>query len=174
MEEQKKCSVPVPPEKPQQKLAPGERVFAYILLVLGLCCVYLSWDLWNKVDTAKKMTSAAAVPMIVSVLWVVLTVFVILSERKMASGTSGTLLERIKTTVSYIFPVDFVVMFLATIAYCIALYLGLGFYIATPLYLYATICYLQKKDPVKNILWTAIIMAMIYLLFDVLFGVVVP
>lgn len=174
MEEQKKKTVPEQPAKKPAVLAPGEKVFAYILLILGLFSVYLSWDLWNKVTETKKMTSAAAVPLIVSILWVVLTAFIIFSERKMTAGTTGTVLERIKTTVAYILPVDFVVMFLGTIAYCITLYLGLGFYITTPLYLYASICYLQKKDLLKNILWTAIIMAFIFLLFDKLFGVVVP
>lgn len=161
------------PEQKVVTLAPGEKVFAYVLLAFGLACVFLSAKLWAKMD-APKISSAAAVPMIVSCLWVVLDISIIIGERKMRAGTSGTILEKMKTTIEYIFPIDFVVLFAATIAYCVTLFLGLGFYIATPIYLWATICYLQKKDILKNILWTGIIMLFIFLVFDKLFGVVVP
>ena len=55
-----------------------------------------------------------------------------------------------------------------------ALVLGINFYISTGLFLYATMCYLLRKDFLKNILWTALVMAFIVVVFRMLFGVVFP
>jgi hypothetical protein len=75
---------------------------------------------------------------------------------------------------AYAFPIDVLVILGAVLVYCILLFVGVSFYIATPLFLYGSMCYLMKKDYLKNILWTALVMAFIVLVFRMLFGVVFP
>ena len=58
--------------------------------------------------------------------------------------------------------------------YCIALNLKVGFYIATPVFLWVSMCYLMRKDYVKNILWTALCMAFILVVFRFIFSVMLP
>lgn len=54
------------------------------------------------------------------------------------------------------------------------LLVGLSFYVATPLFLYGCMCYLMRKSYLKNILWTALVMAFIILVFRMLFSVIFP
>ena len=74
----------------------------------------------------------------------------------------------------YAVPKDVVVMLVAVLAYCVALLMGLSFYIATSLFLYGTMCYLTRKNYLKNVLWTALVMAFIVVVFRMLFSVVFP
>ncbi|MBQ9595318.1 MAG: tripartite tricarboxylate transporter TctB family protein, partial [Synergistaceae bacterium] len=66
------------------------------------------------------------------------------------------------------------IMLVLIVAYCVALLEGVSFYIATPAFLYISMCYLMRRDFLKNIIWTGIVMAFIVLVFRVLFSVVFP
>jgi hypothetical protein len=46
--------------------------------------------------------------------------------------------------------------------------------IATPIFLWCTMSFLSRGKFVKNLLWTALCMLFIYLVFRVLFSVVLP
>lgn len=65
-------------------------------------------------------------------------------------------------------------MLLAILAYCALLLAGVSFYIATPLFLYGSMCFLTRRNYLKNILWTAVVMAFIVVVFRLLFGVIFP
>lgn len=162
---------------PEEKavLAPGEKVFTVVLLILGLIAFLLSLQLWFKMDTPR-ISSAGALPLFVTGLWVVLAVMAIFENLKLTSPLSGleNTKDRLLKGLGYAFPLDVAVMLAIVIGYCVALYLGLSFYIATSLFLYGGMCYLSKKNFVKNLLWTAVVMAFIVLVFRVLFGVVFP
>ena len=82
--------------------------------------------------------------------------------------------EKIMKALAYALPLNVIIMLIAIVAYCVALVEGVSFYIATPAFLYFCMCYLMKKDYVKNILWTACVMAFIVLVFRMLFSVVFP
>lgn len=74
----------------------------------------------------------------------------------------------------YVLPKEVLVVFLAILVYCALLLAGVSFYIATPLFLYGSMCYLMRKDYLKNIIWTAIVMAFIVVVFRMLFSVIFP
>ena len=99
-----------------------------------------------------------------------------LQDFKLLSPLSGlsTMAEKIKKGLQFAFPMDTLVILGGILIYCLLLSLGVSFYIATPLFLYGSMCYLMRGNFVKNILWTAIVMAFIILVFRMLFSVVFP
>lgn len=156
-------------------LEAGEKVFSLVLLIVGLVALGLSLELWSRMSEPK-IASAAALPLFVSILWVLMALLTVLENIKLKTPLSEikNLGEKAWKGLQYAFPMDVLVMLVAIVAYCVALVLGINFYISTGLFLYATMCYLLRKDFLKNILWTALVMAFIVVVFRMLFGVVFP
>ena len=159
-------------------LEAGEKFFSFVLMIIGFIALKLSVDLWFSISLRRgpRIASAAAVPVFVSALWVVMSLWTVIENFKLTTPLSkikgmGT---KIIKALQYAFPLNVLVMLLAIAAYCVALLEGVSFYIATPAFLYFSMCYLTRKDFVKNILWTAIVMTFIVLVFRMLFSVVFP
>lgn len=166
------------PRQPQEEkpvLEAGEKVFTLALHAVGLIAFGLALNLWLQMDEPR-IASAGALPLFVTGLWVLLALLAVIENRKLTSPLSGLkdMKEKVRKGLAYAFPLSVVVMLAAIFAYCAALYFHLSFYIATPLFLYGSMCYLSKKGFLKNIIWTAIVMAFIILVFRMLFGVVFP
>lgn len=162
----------------EHSLEAGEKVFSFILLIVGIIALKLSVDLWFSISLRKgpRIASAAAVPVFVSALWVILSLWTVIENFKLTTPlskikSSG---EKIIKAIAYALPLNVVVMLALIVGYCVALVEGISFYIVTPAFLYMSMCYLTRKDYVKNILWTGIVMAFIVLVFRVLFSVVFP
>lgn len=161
-----------PVQEEKYPLAAGEKVFAVVLLILGIAALGLSLELWLRMSEPR-IASAAAMPLFVSAMWTIMALLTVIENFKLKTPLTGKE-KKIWAGLRYAMPVEVVVMLLAIFAYCVALLVGLSFYIATPLFLYGTMCYLTRKDYLKNILWTAIVMAFIVLVFRMLFSVVFP
>ena len=162
----------------EHSLEAGEKVFSVILLLFGVAALKLSIDLWFKIPLRRgpRIASAAAVPVFVSGLWVILAAITVLENFKLTTPLSGVagIGNKIVKALAYAFPLDVLIMLIAIVAYCAALVEGVSFYIATSVFLYFSMCYLTKKDFLKNIIWTACVMAFIVIVFRVLFSVVFP
>ena len=155
-------------------LAPGEKVFAVVLLATGLAALGLALELWFRMS-APRISSAAAMPLFVSALWSLMALLNVIENFKLKTPLSGKKgAEKVWEGLRYAMPKDVVVMLVAVLAYCVALLMGLSFYIATSLFLYGTMCYLTRKNYLKNVLWTALVMAFIVVVFRMLFSVVFP
>ncbi len=162
----------------EHPLEAGEKVFSFILLIIGVIALKLSVDLWFSISLRRgpRIASAAAVPVFVSGLWVILALWTVIENFKLTtplSNVKGFGTKFIKA-IQYALPLNVVIMLVAIVAYCVALVEGVSFYIATPAFLYFSMCYLTRKDYLKNILWTACVMAFIVLVFRMLFSVVFP
>lgn len=162
----------------EHPLEAGEKVFSFILLIVGLIALKLSVDLWFSISLRRgpRIASAAAVPVFVSALWVIMSLWTVIENFKLTTPLSKVkgLGEKITKAIAYALPLNVVIMLALIVAYCVALVEGVSFYIATPAFLYVSMCYLMRKDYLKNILWTGIVMAFIVLVFRVLFSVVFP
>ena len=159
-------------EKKQAPFAPGEKGFAVFLLIFGAFFLWQSVKLYLQVPGAD---SAGAVPMFVSAVIVILAIAIIISDRNAPSVNQGlTFVGMFRQTLGFIFQKDVLVELILILAYCFALNFGLGFYIATPLFLWISMCYLLRRDYVKNLLWTALCMAFIIVVFRFIFSVVLP
>ena len=162
----------------EHPLEAGEKVFSFIVLIFGVIALKLSVDLWFSISLRRgpRIASAAAVPVFVSALWVIMSLWTVIENFKLTTPLSKIqgMGEKIIKALAYALPLNVIIMLALIVAYCVALVEGISFYIATPAFLYISMCYLTRKDYVKNILWTAIVMAFIVLVFRVLFSVVFP
>ena len=159
-------------EKKEAPFQPGEKGFAVFLLILGAYFFYESIKLYQASPGA---SSYGAVPLFVSALIIIFSIAIIISDWKKDSLNHGISKgEMVKKTLNYIFTKDVLVIFILIVLYCVALYLDLGFNIATPIFLWCGMSYLMRKNYIKNLLWTALCMAFILLVFSLLFSVVLP
>lgn len=162
----------------EHSLEAGEKVFSFILLIVGVIALKLSVDLWFSISLRRgpRIASAAAVPVFVSALWVLMSLWTVIENFKLTTPLSKVkgVGEKIMKALAYALPINVIIMLALIVAYCVALVEGVSFYIATPAFLYISMCYLMRKDYLKNILWTGIVMAFIVLVFRMLFSVVFP
>ena len=162
----------------EHPLEAGEKVFSFILLIVGVIALKLSVDLWFSISLRRgpRIASAAAVPVFVSALWVIMSLWTVIENFKLSTPLSKVkgMGEKIMKALAYALPLNVLIMLALIVAYCVALVEGVSFYIATPAFLYISMCYLMRKDYVKNILWTGIVMAFIVVVFRLLFSVVFP
>lgn len=159
----------------EHPLESGEKVFAIVLLVVGIAAFAMALELWLRMPEPR-IASAAAMPVFVSGLWVLMSLLTVIENLRLTTPLSAVseLGKKLVTGLRYAMPFSVAVMLLGIVAYCVLLLLGVSFYIATPLFLYGSMCFLTRRDYVKNILWTAIVMAFIVLVFRMLFSVVFP
>ena len=159
----------------EHPLESGEKVFAIILLIVGIAAFAMALELWLRMPEPR-IASAAAMPVFVSGLWVLMSLLAVIENFKLTTPLSSLsdMSKKLVTGLRYAMPFSVAVMLLGIVAYCVLLLVGISFYIATPLFLYGSMCFLMRKDYVKNILWTAIVMAFIILVFRMLFSVVFP
>ena len=157
------------------QLHEGEKVFQIILFLTGLIAFGLSVNLLGEI-TGPKVSSAAALPLFVSGSWTLLALQIIWENRKLKTPLSGSkdTSKNIKTAINYAMPKDTLVLIGCVIGYCVLLYAGLNFYIATAIFLYGGMCYLHQGYKVRNAIYTALILAFIFGVFELLFGVVFP
>lgn len=168
MEEEKKN---IRPDE-EQPFQPGEKGFAVFLLLFGLFFTWQSIKLYRQAPGA---SSYGAVPLFCSAVIVLFSVAILITDRKKRSVNTGQTFKTVlRNTVSHIVSRDIVVVTACVLAYCIALYLGAGFMIATPVFLWGVMTYLSGGNYLKNLLWTALCMLFIYLVFQLLFSVVLP
>ena len=157
------------------ELRAGEKAFTYILFLAGVFFFYHSLKIWIRMPVPRT-ASAAAVPLIMSGLWTILTVTFIVENHFKKTPLSGikSLREKIWKGLQYAFPKEVLVMLSAVVIYCVLLLAGISFYIVTPLFLYGTMCYMMRRGYLLNIVWTAITMAFALVVFRLLFNVIFP
>lgn len=154
-------------------LQPGEKGFTLIFFMISCYFLYHAVLLYQKSPGA---SSYGAIPLfvciIISILLFVMLVTGIKKPTVNASDDHSSSLP--KVVLNYVLPKNLTVILAFIVLYCIALGIGVGFYIATPVFLWASMCFLMKKDYVKNILWMALCMVFIWGVFSLLFSVVLP
>lgn len=162
-----------PMEAKTEELQKGEKGFTFVLLLMS--CFFL----WQSILLYQKnpgVSSCAALPLGASGLLTALVLWNVLLNFKKKTPLSGikSIAQSVRGAFAYILSKDVVVMIGIVVLYSFALLVGLGFYIATPLFLWGSMCYLLRKDYLKNLLWMAICMLFIFLVFTVAFNVVLP
>ena len=157
------------------QLHEGEKGFQIILFLTGLIAFGLSLNLLGEI-TGHKISSAAALPLFVSGSWTILALQIIWENRKLKTPLSDShdTNKNFKTAINYAMPMDTMVLIGCIIGYCVLLYAGLNFYIATAIFLFGGMCYLHRGYMVRNALYTVMILAFIFGVFEMLFGVVFP
>ena len=180
----KKNTDPSPEEKP---FPSGEKGFAVFWLLFGGYFFYQSMKLYQKYPG---LDSCAAVPLFVTGVIVVCALIILLIDRKKPSESSGKAAgEVFKATLHTMFPLDVLVTVLLILLYCVALNLRLGFYPSTSIFLWVAMTWFMRKNYLaagridqkvlvrtagKNLIWTALAVIFILIVFTYLFKVVLP
>ena len=159
----------------QSQLQSGEKVFHIFLFAMGLFAFILALQLWFQMSEPR-ISSAAALPLFVSGAWTIMSLIGIIENIKMTTPLTQIkdASQKLHEALKYAFPKEVLVLLLAILVYCMLLFLKVSFYISTPLFLYGGMCYLMRGNYIKNILWTAVVMAFIIVVFRMVFGVVFP
>ena len=158
---------------PAEDLKSGEKVFTIAFFLVGVFFFWQAIQLWIRMDPPRA-SSAAALPLFTSGIWVVLSFVTILENirKKTPLSRYKTIKEKLKRGLAYTYPKESFIITLAIVLYCVLLFVGIDFYIVSTVFLYATMCYLSRGNFIKNILWTAIFMGFTFVVFQVIFGVV--
>lgn len=161
------------PEKKQEALVPGARILSSLLFVL-----FGGVFLWQSILLYKKdssITGAAMFPLAISILLLILTVIDFAQKMRVPSELDALgVKDKIIQTILYLFPKDSLVFLLFSIAFYVAMVFGVPFLIAATVFLLASMCYLIPHEIKKNLIFTVIIIAVIYLIFTVVFKVSLP
>lgn len=151
---------------------PGEKGFAVFLLLIGLFFTWQSILLYQQVPGA---SGSGAVPLFCSVVIDLFAIAILITDRKRLSINSGKSFGEVaRNTLAYLAGRDVVVTALLVLLYCVAMALGAPFMVVTSIFLWVGMSYLSRGNYGKNIIWTALCMLFIYLVFRVLFSVVLP
>lgn len=187
MKQSKDSAAPKEQKEEQKPFRSGEKGFAIFWLLFGGFFFYQSVLLYQK---HPGLDSCAAIPLFVTGVVVVCSLIILLIDRKAPSESSGKPVgEVVKNTLHTMFPIDVVVTMVMILLYCIALYAGLGFYPSTCIFLWFAMTWFMRKQyraangfdgkafvkvALKNVLWTAVCVLFILIVFTYLFKVVLP
>ena len=155
-----------------KKTKPGEKGFPVVLLLLGIFVTKESAAMYRE---APQLESYGTVPLICGILLIVFSVFIIINNFRMQSEIKGLpFKEKAESVVSHLFSKDVLVMLALILIYCLLLNFGLPFIISSPIFLWVSMTYLRRGGYVRNIIYTAIIMVFVIVVFNVAFHVVLP
>ncbi len=155
-----------------KKTKPGEKGFPILLLLLGIFVTKESAEMYRQ---APQLQGYGTVPLICGILLIVLSVFVILNNFRLESEIKEQpVKEKAQNVIQHLFSKDVLVMLALIVAYCLLLNFGLPFIVSSPIFLWVSMTYLRRGDYIKNIVFTAIIMVFVIVVFNVAFHVVLP
>ena len=146
----------------KQPRRPGELVFN-LLMVLG--SLYLLWSAYG-ISGFEALSAPGAVPMVTTAVMLICTGLIFLETLRKSKITA----EKIERE---ILPLPVIVTILAITAYAIALR-PLGFLPTSFLFLTGLIRYLAKYSLIRSALLSLLMVAVIYLLFRIVFTVLMP
>lgn len=178
-------------ETPQQAEAPfksGEKGFAVFWLLFGGFFFTQSLQLYQK---HPGLDSCAALPLFVTGVIVLCSIINLIGDRAKPSDSQGRSPSQVvRQTLQVMFPADVVSMMALLLLYCLALNAKLGFYPTTVVFLWVSMSWYMRKGfysrqngfdkkaflkiAAKNLLWTAISILFILVVFTFLFNVVLP
>lgn len=156
----------------EKKTRPGEKVFPVLLLIAGVLITREAWGMYKR---SPELSGYGTVPLFCGVMITLLSVVIIITNMFHKSEISGMpLKDKTVAVVKHLFSLDVLVMLAMIIVYCVLMANDVPFVIASPIFLWAAMTYLERGNYVKNILFTAIVMAFVILVFKVGFHVVLP
>lgn len=159
-------------EKKEELLKPGARVIPILLILFAAVFFIESLTIYQKDPS---LSGSATFPLLVSGIMLVLCISDLIEKLVKKTEVSGLpFKERAVAFIRYLMPLRCFVFLLMSVGYYILLRLGLGFIISSLIYLIASMCYLMRGSIKKNILYSVICVAALYLIFKVIFKVFLP
>ena len=141
---------------------PGELIFN-LFLVLG--SLYLLWSAYG-ISGFESLSAPGAIPMVTTAVMLICTGLIFLETLRKGKTTAETVKRDI-------LPMPVIVTILAITAYALLLR-PLGFLPTSFVFLTGLICYLTRYSLLRSVLLSVAIVAVIYLLFRIVFTVLMP
>jgi putative tricarboxylic transport membrane protein len=155
----------------QTKLQPGERAFNLMLLLFSLGIFYEAYRISG--PGFESINSPGAFPIGLGIILMLSMIVIITGQlRKPKPDTQGAL-DEARQFLSAHFPLPIVVFSAMAIGYLLLLE-SLGFIISTLLFLFASMVYLRHGRLVSSAVIAGVSIAIIYILFTLLFQVYLP
>lgn len=147
---------------------PGELVFISILIGFSLTAAWQAYEIsgFSEIAGAGVFPMLATGTMIISALAILRSAF----ADKRPSTTSATLASRFLSEVT---PLQLIVVIAMIIAYVVAMPL-IGFVLSSGSFIFAMLIYLWRTGLVLSLIVSTGSLALIYLVFRILFQVVLP
>lgn len=149
--------------KEVRRRQPGETIFGYLILVISLFILHQSYTIAG----FSSVSSAGVFPMIASFIMAVSAAAIILHNRKLAAPDPDV------TFIRRVAPPTVVLFTLMIVAYMLTLE-PLGFLLSSFLFLFGSMLYLERRNPLLMIAVSAISLGIIYVVFRTAFSVVLP
>lgn len=142
---------------------PGETAFGYVILVVSLLVLHQSYTIAG----FSSVSSAGVFPMLASAAMAVSAIAIILGNRRLAAPDAEV------TFIRRVAPPAVVVFTLLIIAYMLTLE-PLGFLLSSFLFLFLSMLYLERRNPLLLAAVSALTLGIIYVIFRTAFSVVLP
>lgn len=148
----------------------GEKVFDWLLLLLSAGVCYEAF----RIDDGLRLNAAGSFPMALAIIMLASSVVILVSHRRKARDPKITsAAQELKVFLAEHFKPPIVAFSVAAIAYLIAIN-WISFYVSTFCFLLAMFTYYRKGRFVSSLLITAVTIAVIYVLFTMVFRVYLP
>ncbi|MCI8270589.1 MAG: tripartite tricarboxylate transporter TctB family protein [Lachnospiraceae bacterium] len=155
----------------KEVLKPGERAFSISLLAVNI------WEISEAFKMCVKkpgLSSYGALPLGLGIIMLLCLCKIILLEDRKKTSERKKLRQSFLDAIMFVFPKDIAVFVGMMLIYFAALLLGAGFMIATPFFLFISMCYMMPHEIIKNGIFTVILVALIYIIFKMIFKVTLP
>ena len=158
---------------PKEELKSGEKAFAILLFLAGAFFFWQALELWLRMSPPRA-SSAAALPLFTTGIWTILSFVGVVETLRKTSPLSRykSVAQKLKHGIAYVLPKEVAVIIGVILLYSVLVFFRFNFYVISSLFLYGSMCYFTRKWYLLNILWTALFMAFIYVVFQVFFNVV--
>ncbi len=151
---------------------PGELGFYMILLII---CVFFMVESIQLYIEAASISSYGTLPLLLSVFMVVLLLKILYDTWRLPKEEGEkTMRQKAAAGISHVFTKETAFFSILIAAYCVALYLGLGFIPCTAVFLFASMQFFMPKETLMNIVYTVVIVAAVYIIFDMIFKISLP
>ena len=147
------------------ELRPGEKIFSILLVLFSGFLFFESY----KISQFKSLVTSGAMPMFASTLMFVSSIFILINT----FSKNKTLKQNSFQVIKYLFPLRFILFVLLIFLYTFVIQY-LGFLLASGIFLFISVWSLWEKGPLPAILISLSSIAIIYLLFRIVFKVILP
>jgi putative tricarboxylic transport membrane protein len=154
----------------RERLLPGESAFGWLLLAFGAFVFGQAYG----IDGFSTLSSAGGTPMAAAAILTLSAALVIVSNRRRAPCEVGNFVESARRFGREMLPLQPLVAYVAAVFVYMAALEPLGFNVSTFLFLFFSFWYLHHKDAWPAFWMSALTMAVIFIVFRIIFQIVLP
>lgn len=155
-----------------EKLKPGARIIPILFIIFAIVFLVESIFIYRKDPSIE---GSATFPLLVSLLMVLLGIIDFLQKmRKQSENYNKPIISQIRAILQYLLPIKALVFLILAIGYYLMLKSGVGFIVSTLIFLISSMSYLIRKSFWKNLTYTIICVAVLYVIFKIIFKVFLP